>query len=584
MIKFMMESPPSCSVKSSEDSGLLLTSDSISTSSGNWQCTMELLESEGEKSFDSVSLGEGYNTVKKGPCSYAIDPPLEFQDFPLENNVAIGRLCYTPDSILRRPGSRNSLSSRLSSSHNSLSVPVANKADDSSFITSAISHDILTTITDMYNVPFDSDIYTLPVDSLRPCPQRPKRQNRHRKRRRHTTHNDEVNNLEPNNNPMIGNRVSIPVENKRHSVPGTSGKTKQTCEPIHMTLQEVRQFLHNLYSSASDSSGEHNQEYDKPTKKQASIHLTRKNRKTTFAINIKHRKSKEQSEPIENNKMTDSECTEKINKTNSHSKHSFSHTLKQTLCNLFRFRRSEPSPNTVIVLGVSCDPPFSKRALPPLPVSHQSETINSLSCVQDCEEYGTNMDFASSIEKVKDYGWYWGPISGEAAEKILSSEPDGSFIVRDSSDDHYIFSLTFKLNGCVRHVRIEHDQGNFSFGSCTKFKSHTIVEFIENAVEHSRSGRYLFFLHRRPVLGPMRVQLLHPVSRFKQVQSLQHMCRFVILKLVRKDLIPTLPLPRRVIDYLSSPHYYSENLEEEDLTTASPSLHVFSFSPPHIIS
>ena len=68
--------------------------------------------------------------------------------------------------------------------------------------------------------------------------------------------------------------------------------------------------------------------------------------------------------------------------------------------------------------------------------------------------------------------------------------------------------------------------GNFSFGSFTKFKSNTIVDFIENAVEHSRSGRYLFFLHRRPVFGPMRVQLLHPVSRFKQVQSLQHLCRY----------------------------------------------------------
>ena len=41
--------------------------------------------------------------------------------------------------------------------------------------------------------------------------------------------------------------------------------------------------------------------------------------------------------------------------------------------------------------------------------------------------------------------------------------------------------------------------GNFSFGSFTRFKSPTVVEFIENAVEHSRSGRYLFFLHRRPV-------------------------------------------------------------------------------------
>uniref|UniRef100_V9IL40 Suppressor of cytokine signaling 7 n=1 Tax=Apis cerana TaxID=7461 RepID=V9IL40_APICE len=155
-------------------------------------------------------------------------------------------------------------------------------------------------------------------------------------------------------------------------------------------------------------------------------------------------------------------------------------------------------------------------------------------------------------------------------KKILSNEPDGSFIVRDSSDDHYIFSLSFRLNSCVRHVRIEHDQGNFSFGSCTKFKSHTIVDFIENAVEHSRSGRYLFFLHRRPVLGPMRVQLLHPVSRFKQVQSLQHTCRFVILKMVRRDLIPTLPLPRRLIDYLSTPHYYSEQLAEQDDRAESP--------------
>lgn len=58
-------------------------------------------------------------------------------------------------------------------------------------------------------------------------------------------------------------------------------------------------------------------------------------------------------------------------------------------------------------------------------------------------------------------GWYWGPISGETAEKLLAGEPDGSFVVRDSSDEHYIFSLTFKLNGLVRHVRIEHDHGKF---------------------------------------------------------------------------------------------------------------------------
>lgn len=38
-------------------------------------------------------------------------------------------------------------------------------------------------------------------------------------------------------------------------------------------------------------------------------------------------------------------------------------------------------------------------------------------------------------------------------------------------------------------------------------------------------SRYLFFLNRRPEPGPMRVQLTNPVSRFKHIQSLQHMCR-----------------------------------------------------------
>lgn len=98
----------------------------------------------------------------------------------------------------------------------------------------------------------------------------------------------------------------------------------------------------------------------------------------------------------------------------------------------------------------------------------------------------------------------------------------------------YIF-LTFHSKGIFYRLIIEivgffvHTEeffpGNFSFGCLQKFRSNTIVDFIDSAVAHSRSGRYLFFLHRRPILGPMRVQLLHPVSRFKQVQSLQHMCR-----------------------------------------------------------
>lgn len=242
-------------------------------------------------------------------------------------------------------------------------------------------------------------------------------------------------------------------------------------------------------------------------------------------------------------------------------KRRFSFTLPSALLSVFR-RGGPPTRNSAsqtepYLEEVHCSEkatsPYAVRALPPLPGSVGSAPDSD-------SEDRKSVDYAASIEKVKDYGWYWGPISGETAERLLANEPDGSFVVRDSSDEHYIFSLTFKLHGLVRHVRIEHDQGNFSFGCLQKFHSHTIVDFIENAVEHSRSGRYLFFLHRRPILGPMRVQLLHPVSRFKQVQSLQHLCRFSILKSVRRDLIESLPLPARLRAYLNTPHYYSEEL------------------------
>ncbi|XP_075548219.1 uncharacterized protein LOC142582411 [Dermacentor variabilis] len=261
------------------------------------------------------------------------------------------------------------------------------------------------------------------------------------------------------------------------------------------------------------------------------------------------------------------------------SKRRFSFTLPNALLNVFRkgsstspsvrnsSSQTDPYPEEVVRCSEKATSPYAVRALPPLP-GNATVTLcdhfgraDAVSCASDDSDR-KSLDYASSIEKVKDCGWYWGPISGETAERLLAHEPDGSFVVRDSSDEHYIFSLTFKLNGFVRHVRIEHDQGNFSFGCLQKFHSNTIVDFIENAVEHSRSGRYLFFLHRRPVLGPMRVQLLHPVSRFKQVQSLQHLCRFSILKSIRRDFVDALPLPARLKAYLNTPHYYSEELAD----------------------
>ena len=62
------------------------------------------------------------------------------------------------------------------------------------------------------------------------------------------------------------------------------------------------------------------------------------------------------------------------------------------------------------------------------PVNCLSE--GSLDLADNHNHQDSALDFAASIEAVKDHGWYWGPLSGDAAEKILSTEPDGSFLVR----------------------------------------------------------------------------------------------------------------------------------------------------------
>nr|NP_001259662.1 suppressor of cytokine signaling at 16D, isoform B [Drosophila melanogaster]AGB95504.1 suppressor of cytokine signaling at 16D, isoform B [Drosophila melanogaster] len=601
----------------------------------------------------------------------------------------------------QRPNSRNSLNSRLSSSHNSLNVSSANKPDDSIFITQAMSHDALFTreISDFYNVPIDSDIYAFPVDMIEqqqqqqllveeqqqqkpaaPTYHKASRRNKRNKRKQRYAGSGTGAGTETSD----GDGEKSKHGKYRTPVGVGMGQVSES-EPLHMTLDEVKQFYHTLYSDAGKPTPKPMVKSSNETIWSVSTNTTTTTARTRSSVGTTRGGggppgagngaggassdggvgggsagggggkylSKQNKHNLDNDKLNNNNNnnnnhqpsqqqlekppTEHHNQhqppNNKHVLHSekksqFTLNLKQRFCSIFRFRRSNHSrcrgsgnnqtgtfasananaaataplipPIAVItsapgaagqtqlaselngtLITAEADEPnadlrkkFQSRALPPLPkkalpftaAAYAIEAVKS-----EPEEVKTNaiqepraLQFTSSIEKVKDYGWYWGPLSSEAAEKVLSSEPDGSFIVRDSSDDHYIFSLSFKLNNCVRHVRIEQDQGTFSFGSYAKFKSQTITEFIEKAVEHSRSGRYLFFLHRRPEHGPMRVQLTNPVSRFKHVQSLQHMCRFVILKaVIRKDLIQTLPLPRRLLDYLNYKHCYSEQVESD---------------------
>lgn len=176
--------------------------------------------------------------------------------------------------------------------------------------------------------------------------------------------------------------------------------------------------------------------------------------------------------------------------------------------------------------------------------------------VKESSAANTGWCLTRELFKLPKYGWYWGPITRAEAEERLAGQPDGAFLLRDSSDDRYLLSLSFRSDGRTLHTRIEHCNGLFSFYAQPDSEGYSsIVDLIERSMSDSQSGVFCYSRARTPGSPSFPVRLARPVSRFTQVRSLQYLCRFVIRQHTRVDYIQKLPLPTSIKGWLEETQY-----------------------------
>ncbi|GAV05079.1 hypothetical protein RvY_15261 [Ramazzottius varieornatus] len=191
-------------------------------------------------------------------------------------------------------------------------------------------------------------------------------------------------------------------------------------------------------------------------------------------------------------------------------------------------------------------PPEEDAPLPPLPSPLPSPLRDHIpSCHED-------FSVTAELHKLAKCGWYWGPITRSDAEQKLLDKPDGTFLVRNSLDQNYILSLSFRSLGQSLHARIEYSNGRFSF--CPRLDEETfpsVVDLVEKAME---KATVCYSRARDPDSPTFPVRLLYPVSRFSEVPSLKYLCRFAIRLDLRAEHWEDARLPNTVRKYISFEH------------------------------
>jgi len=174
-------------------------------------------------------------------------------------------------------------------------------------------------------------------------------------------------------------------------------------------------------------------------------------------------------------------------------------------------------------------------------------SLSALSQIDVPKSVHTQIDYihclVPDLLQITSSTFYWGKMDRYEAERLLENKTEGTFLLRDSAQEEYLFSVSFRKYGRSLHARIEQWNHRFSFDSHDPgvFSSKTVCGLIE----HYKDPTCCMFFE------PMLTIPLHRNATF----SLQHLCRAVICDHLTYDSISYLKLPKTLKTYLKEYHY-----------------------------
>ncbi|XP_053307939.1 suppressor of cytokine signaling 3-like [Spea bombifrons] len=138
----------------------------------------------------------------------------------------------------------------------------------------------------------------------------------------------------------------------------------------------------------------------------------------------------------------------------------------------------------------------------------------------------------TALERLEASGYYWSTLSGAEAKKLLSDQPVGSFLIRDSSDHHHLFTLSLRTTVGITNLRIKLEGPSFYLETVAGGESPPTFPCVVKLVEHymrltaaGESDSNLCYIEGKDQPAPL--MLTQPLNC--KVVSLQYLCKRTVV-------------------------------------------------------